>query len=225
MQRTRINGVFLKKGTMRQISVILIFLTLSLINHKCEKQQDPEVNPLSCMERFSGRESHVQDYILPFPAGKSYVLSQTCCNPDGGHSNQLAYDFAVYLGDTVCCMRSGIVREMREDQPDDGGEITASNHNFIMIAHEDGTVAFYAHLMQNEVFVDVGSNVEQGQKIARSGNSGNTLNFPHLHVGLYEDYPPVETYDLPIEFKNADGPVDEYGRLIADSWYTALDYH
>lgn len=209
---------------MRQISVLLIFLTLSFINHKCEKQKDPDINPLCCMERFSGQDSHIQDYVLPFPTDKKYVLSQTCCNPDGGHINQLAYDFAVYMGDTVCCMRSGIVRELREDQPDDGGAITASNHNFIMIEHDDGTVAFYAHLMQEGVLVDVGSYVEQGQKIALSGNSGNTLNFPHLHVGLYEAYPPVETYDLPIVFKNADGPVDEYGRLVADSWYTALEY-
>jgi murein DD-endopeptidase MepM/ murein hydrolase activator NlpD len=209
---------------MRQISVILIFLTFSLINHKCEKQKDPEVNPLSCMDRFSIQKSHKQGYILPFPPGKRYILSQTCCNPDGGHNNQLAYDFAVYMGDTVCSMRSGIVKEMREDQPDTGGEITSSSHNYLMIEHDDGTIAFYAHLMQNEVLVDMGSHVEQGQEIALSGNSGNTLNFPHLHVGLYESYPPTETYDLPIVFKNVQGPVDEYGRLIADSWYTALDY-
>lgn len=60
----------------------------------------------------------------------------------GGHINQLAYDFAVYFGDTVCCMRSGIVKELREDQPDNGGAIAASNHNYLMIQHEDGTVAF-----------------------------------------------------------------------------------
>jgi murein DD-endopeptidase MepM/ murein hydrolase activator NlpD len=176
------------------------------------------------MERFSGQRNHVQDYVLPYSAGKSYVLSQTCCNPDGGHSNQLAYDFAIYLGDTVCCMRSGVVKEMREDQPDTGGDISSSKHNYLMVEHDDGTVAFYAHLMQDEVLVDVGSHVEQGQKIARSGNSGNTLNFPHLHVGLYESYPPVETYDLPIIFKNVEGTLDGDGRLIPDNWYTALEY-
>ena len=121
-------------------------------------------------------------------------------------------------------MRSGVVKEIREDQPDNGGGITAANHNFIMIQHEDGTVAFYAHLKQNGVMVDAGSQVEQGQKIALSGNSGNTLDFPHLHVGLYEGYPPVETYDLPLFFKNRDGPADKHGRLIADTWYTALEY-
>jgi len=209
---------------MRKLFEIVIFLIFCAISQTCEKQQEPSVNPLACMERFSTLRSHVQDYVLPFPAGKKYVLSQTCCNPGGGHSNQLAYDFAVYFGDTVCCMRSGIVVELRDDQPDNSGDITSSAHNYIMIKHDDGTVAFYAHLMQNGLLVEMGSHVEQGQIIARSGNSGNTLNFPHLHVGLYESYPPKETYDLPILFRNAQGPVDINGKLVADSWYTALVY-
>jgi hypothetical protein len=40
----------------------------------------------------------------------------------------------------------------------------------------------------------------------------------------YESYPPKETYDLPILFRNAQGPVDINGKLVADSWYTALEY-
>ena len=208
---------------MKNFSIILIYLLLSFVNHTCEKQESTE-NFLPCNDRFSGLRSHVQDYVLPFPVGKRYVLSQTCCNPAGGHSNQLAYDFAVYLGDTVCSMRSGIVKEIREDQPDNGGDITARNHNYIMIQHDDSTVAFYAHLMQNSLLVELGDRVKQGQKIARSGNSGNTLNFPHLHVGLYESYPPVETYDHLLIFKNIEGAVDDLGRLIADEWYTALEY-
>ena len=201
----------------------MILIALIILRPTCEKLDSPK-NPLSCIERFSNPGTHILDYVLPFPPGKKYVLSQTCCNPDGGHSNQLAYDFAVYLGDTVYCMRAGVVKELGEDEPDNGGELTASDHNYIMIQHNDGTVAFYAHLMQNEVFVDIGEFVEQGHEIARSGNSGNTLNFPHLHVGLYESYPPIETYNIPIFFKNLEGPVDDYGRLIADSWHIALDY-
>jgi murein DD-endopeptidase MepM/ murein hydrolase activator NlpD len=208
---------------MKNLFVVLIFLTLCFYSQTCEKKE-PQVNPLSCIERFSSLKPDTQEYVLPFPVGKKYVLSQTCCFPGGGHSNQLAYDFAVYFGDTICCMRSGIVIKLVEDQADNGGDITSSDHNYIMIQHEDGTVAFYAHLKQYGVLVDSGSYVEQGDEIALSGNSGNTLNFPHLHVGVYESYPPVETYDLPIIFKNAQGPVDDIGRLIADNWYRATDY-
>jgi len=208
---------------MKTLPILLIFLTFGSTSQTCKKQI-PGGNPLSCTERLVNQNSYTQDYILPFPPGKRYVLSQTCCKPDGGHKNQLAYDFAVYSGDTVCCMRSGTVMDLREDQPDNGGEITSNDHNYIMIQHADGTVAFYAHLMQYGVLVDVGDKVKQGDLIALSGNSGNTLNFPHLHIGLYERYPPVETYDLPIMFKNTDGLIDENGRLVADTWYTALDY-
>jgi murein DD-endopeptidase MepM/ murein hydrolase activator NlpD len=208
---------------MKILPLYIILLVFYFVPNKCEKKR-PLINPLSCSERASLLKSEEPEYIMPYPPGKTYILSQTCCYTYGGHKNQLAYDFALSIGDTICCMRSGIVREIREDQPDDGGTISASNHNYIMIEHDDGTVAFYAHLKQNGVLVDVANHVMQGEIIALSGNSGNTLNFPHLHIGLYEDYPPVETYDLPINFKNMQGPVDELGILIPDSMYTALTY-
>jgi len=211
------------KSSMRSISILLVFLVVGCLSETC-KDGKPAVNRITCAQRFSGLHDKVADYVLPFPPGKKYVLSQTCCNPDGGHSNQLAYDFALYFGDTVCCMRSGIVRALRGDQPDNGGDINGSGHNYLMIQHDDSTVAFYAHLKKDGILVGYGDYIEQGENIALSGNSGNTLNFPHLHVGVYEGFPPAETFDLPIFFKNIDGPVDNQGRLIADSWYTALSY-
>lgn len=163
-------------------------------------------------------------YNLPFPAGKAYILSQSYCNAWGGHSNQLAYDFAMPIGDTVCAARGGVVRQLREDQPDSGGGIEASNHNYLMIEHEDGTVAFYAHLKQNSIAVEAGDSIAKGQFIALSGNSGNTLGFPHLHFGVYQFWPPTETYDVPVTFCNAKGSLDSLGLLIADSLYAAMGY-
>ena len=206
---------------MKLFPLIIVLIAFNLLANKCSGKK-PAVNPLSCNERAMLMMPGDPEYIMPFPAGKSYILSQSYCYKNGGHRNQLAYDFALSVGDTICCMRSGIVRELREDQPDSGGMITASNHNYLMIEHDDGTVAFYAHLMQNGVMVEVNDQVTRGDIIALSGNSGNTLNFPHLHIGLYEGYPPVETYDLPITFLNIRGPADNRGILIADSMYTAL---
>ena len=110
------------------------------------------------------------------------------------------------IGDTIYSIGAGVVKDLREDQPDNGGDIEASNHNFIMIQHNDGSVAFYAHLMQNGVLVEKNDYVEQGIKIGLSGDSGNTLGFPHLHLGLYESWPPTETYDLPIVY----GVLEQY---------------
>jgi len=211
MNRHKKYGVFV---------IVIIFISLAGI--KCEKEQPKGPNPLSCCERADFKNPDNNLYVLPYPTGKTYILSQSYCNPLGGHNNQLAYDFAMCIGDTICSIGAGVVKDLREDQPDNGGDIEASNHNFIMIQHNDGSVAFYAHLMQNGVLVAKNDVVQQGMKIALSGNSGNTLGFPHLHIGLYESWPAVETYDLPIVFSNCVGPLDERGGLIADSAYTAL---
>jgi murein DD-endopeptidase MepM/ murein hydrolase activator NlpD len=68
-------------------------------------------------------------------------------------------------------------------------------------------VAFYAHLKQAGVLVEVGENVTAGQTIALAGHSGTT-DVVHLHFSVYEGYPPVEGEDLAINFRNMDGPVD-----------------
>jgi hypothetical protein len=83
-------------------------------------------------------------------------------NPLVGHSNQLAYDFVMNIDDTIYSIGAGVDKDLREDQPDNGGDIEASNHNFIMIQHNDGSVAFYAQLMQNGVLVEKNEYVQQG---------------------------------------------------------------
>ncbi len=203
--------------------LLSVFIFTLVISGTCDRKL-PAQNPLSCPERIEALNPEQSEYILPFPVGKSYILSQSYCNPYGGHSNQLAYDFAMSIGDTVCAARAGIVRQMRWDQPDSGEDISASNHNYIMIEHTDGTVAFYAHLKQNSVAVETGDTIIRGQFIALSGNSGNTMGFPHLHFGVYQFWPPTETYDVPIRFRNALGSLNECGILMADSLYSAMEY-
>lgn len=207
----------------RIILFTIVFSSFLISSNRCN-EDTPKKNKIACLERARFGDPDSSQYVLPFPVGKKYVCSQSYCNPNGGHSNQLAYDFALSIGDTVIAARSGIVKEIRQDQPDNITDPDSGSHNFIMIEHLDGTVAFYAHLKQNNVFVNVGDNVVQGDVIALSGNSGHTANFPHLHFGVYQDYPPVETYDVPVNFKNADGTLDENKGLIADDWYEALSY-
>ena len=189
----------------------------------CQKDEGKSI-PKPCLERALFGNPQTSPYVLPFPVGKKYVLSQSYCNPGGGHSGQLAYDFALQIGDTVTAARAGIVKEVREDLPDTGSSADPGTHNHIFILHSDGSVGFYAHLQQDGVLVEVGEAVERGQWIARSGNSGNTGGFPHLHFGVYESWPAEEGFDLPIVFGNALGPIDDRGGLIADQWYEALIY-
>jgi murein DD-endopeptidase MepM/ murein hydrolase activator NlpD len=180
--------------------------------------------PLACMERAVFGDPAESPYILPYPVGATYRLAQGYCNSYGGHRNQLAYDFEMRIGEPVTAARAGVVRRIRADLPDTGVTPEPGRNNHVLIEHSDGTVAFYAHLKQNSVSVSVGQKVAQGQIIAASGNSGNTLGEPHLHFGVYQSWPAREGFDVAVNFRNADGPLDERRGLVAGSRYTAQPY-
>jgi murein DD-endopeptidase MepM/ murein hydrolase activator NlpD len=175
----------------------------------------------SCLQRADFETGADSPYILPFPVGKDYRVSQTYCSLAGGHSTQLAYDFAIPVGPKILAARGGVVREVREDLPDDGRGDDPGQHNHVFIEHADGSVAFYAHLQQQGVRVEEGDRVEIGQVIATSGNSGMTGG-PHLHFGVYRRWPPQEGDDLTVSFRNALGPLDRRGGLIQNVYYQAL---
>jgi murein DD-endopeptidase MepM/ murein hydrolase activator NlpD len=172
----------------------------------------------ACLQRAQFGDPAESPYLLPFPPGARYKVTQTYCFPGGGHRNQLAYDFNMPIGADVVAARSGVVINVREDSPDDGrgnGE-----HNFVFIQHTDGTVAFYAHLQRNGVVVDVGDAVESGQLIASSGNSGLTGS-PHLHFGVYQSSALQEGHDVPVNFRNTSYPLDAWGGLRKGGVYLA----
>ncbi len=180
-----------------------------------------KIEESSCYDRAIFGDPQNSHYILPYPVGKSYPIYQSYCWRTGGHRNQLAYDFTIPIGDTIIAARSGIVREIREDSPDNGeGD---GQHNRIFIEHDDGTAAFYAHLMQNSIVVEVNESVQQGQFIARSGNSGQSGE-PHLHLGVYQSYPATEGIDIPFNFSNTQGSLDSANGLIRGQVYLALPF-
>jgi murein DD-endopeptidase MepM/ murein hydrolase activator NlpD len=179
---------------------------------------------IPCLERAVFGDPAQSPYVLPYPVGKSYRLIQGYCYPKGGHRDQLAYDFGMPIGDDVVAARAGIVRKVRADVSDEGSETDAGQHNHILIQHDDGTVAFYGHLKQNSIVVKVGESVAAGRRIAASGNSGNTGGEPHLHFGVYQGWPAVEGFDVPVNFKNAGGPLTDRGCLMPGSFFEALPY-
>jgi len=177
----------------------------------------------ACMARASFGDPAESPYVLPYPVGKSYRVSQSYCFPEGGHRNQLAYDFRMPIGDDVTAARAGVVRDLRDETPDRGALEDNGLHNYVLIEHADGTTAFYAHLKQYGIVVQVGEYVEIGQWIADSGNSGLTVH-PHLHFGVYASYPVVDGRDVPVNFRNTEGRLDARGGLIEWVFYRALPY-
>lgn len=122
------------------------------------------------------------DYVLPYPAGAGYRVNQGNCS-GFGHSGfwRYGYDFVMNIGTSVTAARDGIVITTNESVVDGN----RSGTNLITVRHDDGTVALYSHLTRNGVLVEPGERVDAGQRIGRSGDTGNTGGLPHLHFSLH----------------------------------------
>lgn len=93
----------------------------------------------------------------------------------------------------------GILRELG------GTRKVLGNH--IVVAHDDGTFAAYAHLRRSSAEVAEGRRVEAGQELARVGNTGNS-SMPHLHVQLMDRARVDAAAGLPMRWANIE-PHDE----------------
>ncbi|GAA3014912.1 M23 family metallopeptidase [Streptomyces fulvorobeus] len=90
------------------------------------------------------------------------------------HSGQ---DFAVPVGTKVEAAHAGTVVKAG---PNGGGDGPAYG-NAVVIRHSNGKYSQYAHL--STINVHIGQTVKTGQKIALSGNTGNSSG-PHLHFEI-----------------------------------------
>jgi len=124
-------------------------------------------------------------YALPYKRGKSYILTQGF-NGKYTHKGQSAYalDFKMNIGTPIHAMRDGIVVAVESKNTEHGYSKAFMNKaNHIVIQHNDGTMAMYAHLKPNGVKVKLGQEVRKYQFIGLSGNTGFSSG-PHLHVHI-----------------------------------------
>ncbi|WP_407110827.1 M23 family metallopeptidase [Streptomyces sp. DSM 116494] len=109
---------------------------------------------------------------------KSYKLSASFAQNGGmwasKHSGQ---DYAVPTGTPVLAAHGGTVVKAGGNGAGDG----PAYGNAVVIKHGDKTYSQYAHL--SSVNVKAGQVVKTGQKIASSGNTGNSSG-PHLHFEI-----------------------------------------
>jgi|GEM_PF-1888145 len=144
-------------------------------------------------------------YILPYATGEAYPVIQGNCAPKEypwtHYGNmRFAYDFGMPIGTTIIAVRAGTVVFVRDNFTDnDHGK---NQGNAIVILHEDGTYALYAHITNKGSKVRVGQAVKQGEGIALSGNSGESPT-PHLHFQLNACGDFTKCESMPISFRNA----------------------
>ncbi|HUU06756.1 MAG TPA: hypothetical protein VMZ49_12870 [Patescibacteria group bacterium] len=110
------------------------------------------------------------------------------------------------LGSPVLAARAGTVVRVFDTHLD--SDEYDNQFNFIFIRHDDDSAAFYAHLRQH---------------IADLGHLGNPV-VDLLHFGVYRAWPNRGGDDLPVNFRNAQGPLDSRGGLMQDTRYLALPY-
>lgn len=180
------------------------------------RPEDPQVP--ACVEHAVFGPPEESPYVLPYPVGSAYKVFQTYCGPlSHGKDGQMSIDFLMPMGAVVVAARAGVVRRVIDEHADYGSEFNA-----IWIEHDDGTAAFYGHLEERTSRVRVGDRVVPGQVIALCGASGTEL--AHLHFGVSRSWPPRAPDDVPVNFRNCDGPLDGRGGLQRDVRYRALPY-
>ncbi|MCP2727642.1 M23 family metallopeptidase [Limnofasciculus baicalensis] len=146
---------------------------------------------------FLGIQTQVlaaQGYRLPFPAGKSVPVNQSCVDSIDGptckHSkiSQIKYaiDFGCSIGDPIVAIQDGVVDRL---------EFKNDYGNLIKIKHNDGKYSLYAHLKEPSP-LSLGASVSSGQAIGKCGMTGDATG-PHLHLELR----PTSSYStVPIYF-------------------------
>jgi len=163
---------------------------------------------------------HTSGYIynLPYGNGTKFMVVQGN-RGSFSHKNRFAIDFAMPDGTPVHAARNGKVIRIKTDSQEGGKDPSfAEDGNYISILHNDGTIAHYVHLRTGGSVVRLGENVQKGQLIGYSGNTGFSTE-PHLHFEVQKPEK-MKLATIPVTFRldlNTTG-VPETGKFYT-SWH------
>ena len=143
------------------------------------------------------RASAATDGKYLWPVSVSYPITAGWTYSNGSYHG--ATDFGCPIGTPVYATAAGTVMEVNdvgclgshnaEGYPQCSlgtscpGSKPSSYGNYMVIDHGNSVYSLYAHLSTGSICVHVGDTVKQGQTIAKSGASGNTIG-AHLHFEM-----------------------------------------
>lgn len=165
-------------------------------------------------------------FYPPFSRDFSFPISQGLddAKTHQDDANRYAVDIVMPMGTPVLAARAGVVMDSEQKHPDTGKEDERymAQANYVRIAHDDGTMAVYAHLQRNSLRVLPGMRIPAGHWIANSGNSGFSSG-PHLHFVVQMNID-MALESLPISFRKPEGGIMDPDRpkmlsgvLVGDS--------
>lgn len=181
---------------MKRIRTLLYFIMQASCSDSGEKQQQQE--PTLFQKPFAGDYPNSWPFDHQYPAG---AFSENCALIAEDHAltwrGELleltwntrchnAHDWSMPIGTPLLAMTDGQVMFAGEDEPVSCGSLGDVRALVILIRHilfkDEIYEPFYVHL--DRIDVEVGAQVEAGQQIGLSGNTGCSSN-PHLHLGVY----------------------------------------
>lgn len=142
-----------------------------------DTQYDQKLNGLIETYDLTDYDKELQGPIISSSGYKTPLQNYTISSVFGNRNGEFhrGLDMAAAQGEQIYAVKSGRV-------------LTAEFHiswgNYVVIQHEDGTTALYAH--QQQSIVKVGNTVSQSQIIGYVGSTGNSTG-NHLHFELCKD--------------------------------------
>lgn len=134
---------------------------------------------------FTEQRENARDMVWPVTDFQAVVSDfGPRANPGGeGVTVHDGIDVAAFAGTDIYAVMDGIVAESGFD---------SVRGNYLLLDHGDGLETLYAQCQ--ELCVETGDSVEQGQVIARVGSTGQSTG-PHLHFEVRQDGTTQDPFD------------------------------
>lgn len=183
----------------------IVLFNLFFVFHHLVFSQAPTAREV--VDLKTGRAKIIDNspiYFLPFEKGTKRRVIQGAYS-SFSHKGEIALDFNVKIGTTICAAREGVVVASYGQSNVGGAKNEYLNDgNHVIIEHNDGSKALYWHLQYKGALVNVGDTVKAGQIIGKSGNTGYSA-FPHLHFEVNGKTPNGTSSQIPVRFYTKKG--------------------